>query len=208
MIIRQIVVVSDQISCIGEFFNRSAQRIRNFQSDVAECGNQSTVIYQEGLSFFIVYQPVQEVFCCLTLLVCDALSRVDVEVFGTAAYKLGVGAVIQILGNRHNTHILCVIILVDYGPVPVAAEHESDFAFSQLLRGNLTLCCDCRILSVVISHKYIKSIHKGIEFLIVDEIGSSLIQALNKGFRIFLLLIYLGKEMSGQRPVLFQDTNR
>ena len=69
MVIRKIIVVVDQISCIRIGFYGNRQRIQPCGGNVAVSRNKSTFLCQEGITRLVKHQPVQEIFGSLTLFV-------------------------------------------------------------------------------------------------------------------------------------------
>ena len=208
MIIRKVIVVINQRAFICIFLNRFSKWIGYFFFIVRECRYKCTCLSNEALSFIGISKPCKEVLSCLTLLITCCIRGIDHHEFGTSTNKLLIGSVICVLRYRHHSHILCIIICIDYGPVPVSSEHECDLSFSKHHLGCLTLCSDCRIFCVIILHHYIEEVHKRIEFLIVCKVCCSFIKRGNKCFYIWLLLVNLSKEVSCKGPVLFHDTGR
>ena len=208
MIIRKVVVARDQSAFICIFLNRFSKWIRNFFLIVGECRNKCTCLCNEALSFIGISKPCKEILSCLALLITCSIGRINHHKFRTSTNKLLIGAVICVLRYRHYSHVLCVIISVDYRPVPVSSEQECNLSFSKHHLSCLTLCSNCRIFSVVVLHHYIEEVHKRIKFLIVCKICCSFMKGCDKCFYIRLLLIDLSKEVSCKVPVLFHDSGR
>ena len=208
MVVGQVVVVGDQSIRIRIGLDGLAEGIGDFQGVVGECGDKRAVVDNEGLAFRIICQPVEEILGRLLLLRRGVLGGVDEEVLGAAADELLVGAVAAVVGNGHHAHVLAVVIGIDDGPVPVAAEHEGDLALCQLLLSHFALRGDGGILCVVVLAKDIKGIHHIVEFLVFDQLDGAVLDAGDEGVGIVVLLIDLGDEVAGQGPVFLHDTDR
>ena len=67
MVIRQVVVVRDQLVSICIGLDGLAERIGDLQGDVGVSRYQGAVVDDEALSLFVIDEPVQEILCCLSL---------------------------------------------------------------------------------------------------------------------------------------------
>ena len=85
VVVRQVVVVVDQLAGVSVGLHGLAQRIGCFDLVVLEWGDQSSISGDELLACLIFGEPVQEVLGGLALFVGGVVGGVDEEVLGAAA---------------------------------------------------------------------------------------------------------------------------
>src|SRR5699024_5316568 len=112
----------------------------------------------EGLSFVGVNEPVQEAFVSFSLFVCGVLAAVNVEELGTAAHDASCVSILDVLWQRHDAYISCVIIVDDIVPFPGTTELEGNFAFGQCLMYLLIFYRYCHIFEFVVFFQYVKCV--------------------------------------------------
>ena len=69
MVIRQIIVVVDQVSSIRIGFYGYRQRVQSCRGNVAVSRNKGALLCQERVSGLVEYQPVKEIFGGLALFI-------------------------------------------------------------------------------------------------------------------------------------------
>ena len=162
MIIWQVVVVSNQFASICILLYGLAQWVGYFELVALEWRNEVSSVYNPLLAFLVESEPVEEVLCSLLLFLRSVLRVIDEQVLRTATNKLaGYIHAFVVLWNRHHTHVLRWLILVEYRPIPVSTKHQSNLALGKLLLGYFALCRDSLVaLSIVVVLENIEGVHQ------------------------------------------------
>ena len=209
MVVGQAVEASGHVARVVVLLDGLAQRIGRLKGVGDERGDHRTGVHDEVLTLRVGHQPVQEVLGPLALLVGHVVRGVDEEVLRTAANQLGVEVVVGVLRDRHDADVVGVVVLVDDGPIPVAAEQERDLALGEVLLGDLTLGGNGRILRVVVVLENVEGVHQLVELVVAGQVDVAVVhvgEELRGAVR--LLLVDLGQEVAGQRPVFLHDAGR